>query len=220
VNAFASAHVFAAASRFSPAPDSGQDRKRERPAGLNPAAWRLESFAGRLSELSGEPGGTPLTLVFGLVHEAQEQAEPVAWITSRDSTFFPPDADRRGIDLAALAVIRARDMLSAARAAEHLLRSAGFGLVVLDFGTDTRLPLHVQARLAGQARHHGAALVCLTEKAGDEPSLGSLVSLRGHCPIVQRQGRRFRCQTRILKDKHQGPDWFHEEVCRGPDGLH
>ena len=220
MNAFVSAHVASATSHFSPVGDPQRDRGRNQPVSEKSAAWCLASFAGRLSELSGEPGGTPLSLVFGLVFEAQGQAEPVAWITSRNSTFFPPDVAERGIDLSALAVIRVRDMLTAARAAEHLLRSAAFGLVVLDLGTGTRLPLHVQARLAGQARHHATALVCLTEKTDKESSLGSLVSLRAHTPKVQRQGRRFRCRTRILKDKRQGPDWFHEEVCRGPDGLH
>lgn len=196
-----------------------QDESLERHLDDKSATWCLATFTGRLTELSAEPSGALLTLVLGLVLEAQKQAEPVAWITSRDSTFFPPDAAERGIDLSALAVVRTGDLLKTARAAEYLLRSAAFGLLVLDLGTDARMPLPVQARLAGQARHHETALVCLTEKPAKDPSLGSMVSLRAHAPKIQQQGRRFRCKIQILKDKHRGPGWTHTEVGRGPDGL-
>jgi recombination protein RecA len=154
-----------------------------------------------------------------LVLETQRQQEPAAWITCRDSTFFPPDAADSGIDLSALAVIRAPNAMATARAAEHLLRSSAFGLLVLDFGTESRLPLVVQTRLAGQARHHETAVVCLTEKSANQPSIGSLVSLRAHAHRICRQDRQFHCQASVVKDKRQGPGWSHVEVYRGPDGL-
>lgn len=184
-----------------------------------PAAWCLATFAGRLSELSGRPANSSLSLVLLLVLESQRQAEPAAWITSRESTFFPPDVADSGIDLSALPVVRARDTMAAARAAEHLLRSAAFGLLVLDLGAEARLPLPVQTRLAGQARRNEAALICLTEKSENQASIGSLVSLRAHAYRIKRQGRHFRCQVQIIKDKRQGPGRSHVEVCRGPDGL-
>jgi recombination protein RecA len=55
--------------------------------------------------------------VFRLVLEAQKQGEPVALITSRKSTFFPPDVADAGIDVTAVAVIRGPDNIAAARAA-------------------------------------------------------------------------------------------------------
>ncbi len=184
-----------------------------------PTAWCLATFSGRLSELSGGPAGSALSLVLRLVLEAQKQNEPAAWITSRNSIFFPPDVADNGIDLTALAVVRVNNSIAAARASEHLLRSAAFGLLVLDFGAEARLPLAVQTRLAGQARRNDAALVCLTEKPENLASIGSLVSLRAHAQAHQRQGRHFRSQARIIKDKRQGPGWSHVEVYRGPDGL-
>jgi len=185
-----------------------------------PAGWRLSTFAGRFGEVSADQAGAALTLAFRLVLEAQKEGEPTAWVTGRVSTFFPPDAAESGIDLSALAVIWAPEAIAAARAAEHLLRSGSFGLVVLDLGAKARLPLHAQSRLAGQARQHATALLCLTEKERNRPSLGSLVSIRVHAARREREGDRYRCEAQILKDKRRGPGWGHVEVCRGPDGLH
>ena len=145
-----------------------------------PMEWRLSAFSGRFGELSGDQAGAPLTLVFRLVREAQKQAEPVAWVGRWESTFFPPDVAEAGVDLAALPVVRAPDTLAAARAADLLLRSGSFGLLVLDVGPGANLPLPAQTRLVGLAKQYDTALVCLTEKTNDRPSLGSLVSLRAH----------------------------------------
>lgn len=185
-----------------------------------PAEWRYGTFAGRFCEISGGPNSTALTLVFRLVLDAQKQGEPAAWITSRGSLFYPPDAVDAGVDLASLVVVRAPDGLAAARAAEHLLRSGAFGLVVLDLGPIAYLPLHAQSRLNAQARQHNSAMLCITEKDRRLPSLGSLVSLRAHTARSREQTDRFRCEARIIKDKRRGPGWGHVEVCRGPDGLH
>lgn len=184
-----------------------------------PGGWRLSTFSGRLGEISGAQAAASLTLVFQLVLEAQKQGEPVAWITSRGSTFFPPDVAEVGIDLSSLPVIRAPHTIAAARAAEHLLRSGSFGLLVMDLGAEAHLPLHAQSRLAGQARRHSTALLCITEKESSRPSLGPLFSLRAHTVRRQKKGDRFRCEVHFIKDKRSGPGWRGVEVCRGPDGL-
>ena len=184
-----------------------------------PAEWGLSAFAGRFVEVSANEAGAALTLTFRLVLEAQREGEPVAWVTGRVSTFFPPDAADAGVDLSVLAVIWAPEAIAAVRAAEHLLRSGSFGLVVLDLGAKAHLPLHAQSRLAGQARQHATILLCLTEKERNRPSLGSLVSIRVHAARRARAGDRFRCEAQILKDKRRGPGRGRVEVCRGPDGL-
>lgn len=184
-----------------------------------PAEWQYATVAGRFCEVSGGPDGAALTLVFRLVLDAQKHGEPAAWITGRRSLFYPPDAAEAGVDLANLAVVRAPDGLAAARAAEHLLRSGAFGLVVMDLGPAARLPLHIQSRLNAQARQHNSAMVCITEKDHRVPSLGSLVSLRAHTTRSRERSNCFRCEARVIKDKRRGPGWGHVEVCRGPDGL-
>jgi recombination protein RecA len=96
--------------------------------------WGLEPLAGRLVEISGHRASANLTVAFGLVLEAQNKDEPVAWVTLAQSTFFPPDAAESGIDLTRLAVVRVSNGTAACRATVELTRSGGFGLVVLDLG--------------------------------------------------------------------------------------
>jgi len=182
-------------------------------------AWSLERFAGRLLEWSGAASSAALTLAFGLVHEAQRRGEPAVWIGGLASGFYPPDVAAAGIDLAAFPVIRTQDALSAARAADLVLRSGAFALVVLDLGADPRFPIPVLTRLAGLAHRHRAALLCLTVKDDAHPSIGALVSLRARVARVGREDGRLRVEARVLKDKRRGPGWRYEEVFRGPDGL-
>ena len=193
---------------------------RNRPEMDTQTEWCLATFAGRFTEISGSSAGASLTLVSQLVLETQKQHEPAAWITIRKSTFYPPDAAEAGIDITAVAVIRCPDNIAAARTAEHLLRSGAFGLVVVDLGADTHLPQRAQSRLAGQARRHHTALICITEKQSHQPSLGSLISLRAHTERLPQTNRRFHCRATVLKDKQSGPGWNYETVCHGPHGLY
>lgn len=185
---------------------------------VHPYRWSLAEVAGRLVEVSASTGSASLSLTFSLVRETQEKGEPVGWVTGAESAFYPPDAARGGIDLAALVVIRVRARESIARAGEKLLRSGGFGLIVLDLGS-TDIPMPLQSRLTGLAHHHHTALVCLTEKTPRAFSLGSLVSLRAHAKKKRTFENRFACALRVLKDKRRGPTWKHEDLYFGPAGL-
>ena len=91
---------------------------------------------------------------------------------------------------------------------------------MLDVGARASLPLPAQTRLVGLAKQHGTALVCVTEKPNDRPSLGSLVSLRAHTARTRQDRDRFHCEVRVIKDKRRGPGWKHAELCHAPDGLH
>ena len=184
-----------------------------------PASWTCATLGGCLAELSGAGASSSLTLAFSLVRQAQQRSEPAAWITQTDSTFYPPDAAEGGIDLGALSVIRLPGRRQCLRAAEQLARSGAFGLLVSDLGRCLDLPLAVQTRLAGQALAHRTLILCLTAKTEDEPSLGSLVSVRAHAQRIHRGDGRFTCRVHVLKDKRRGPGWRDEVECRGPDGL-
>lgn len=194
--------------------------------------WRLTTLTGRLTELSSLGGAAGLTLAFSVVLDAQRQGEPVGWLTAGKSPFFPPDVAAGGIDLEALVVVRLPSSQQIPRAAEHLARSGAFGLLVLDLIHSTHIPAPMQMRLLGLAQKHHTAVLCLTRKKGEAPSLGSLVSLRAEtlCEQIDRRSDPdddagesgisiFACTAQILKDKRCGPGWTHVEVCRGPDGL-
>ncbi len=213
-------HAMQTAAAVSPASVSpASSLSRGLPAAATAGGWRLDALAGRLVEVSGGPAGAALTLTFRIVLEAQTRGEPVAWVAGRGSTFFPPDAAALGVDLAALAVVRADGALRALRAADHLVRSGGFGLVALDLGTRSRMPVPIQSRLAGLARKHHTALLCLTERSSELPSLGPLVSLRVETTRTRGERGRFGCRVDVLKDRRGGGSWQHLEVCHGPDGL-
>ncbi len=137
--------------------------------------WCFEQLQGRLVEVTG---GACLSLSLDVVHEAQKRGEPVAWITTCAGTFFPPDVHRKGIDLDALPVIRLDRSQEAARAAEHLLRSGSFGMVVLELGKRSWISMPMQSRLVVLAQKHQAVVMCLTSKPARFDSLSSLVSLR------------------------------------------
>ena len=186
----------------------------------SPARWSLDAFAGRLGEISSDRAGAALTLAFRLVLEAQRRGEPAVWVCRRGSVFFPPDVADLGVDLQALPVVWASRTLEAVRAADMLVRSGAFGLVVLDVGARARVSFAMQSRLGGLAKKHEAALICLTEKEGERPSLGSLVSVRADAKRLPRKaGERFRCEAQVLKDKRRGPGWQYVETFLGPAGL-
>lgn len=183
------------------------------------AAWSLEVIAGRFIALEPSDSGTAvLSLMAGLIREAQMQAGLVAWITEPRRLFFPPDFAAAGVDLAALPVVRAPELAQAARAADILLRSGSFALLVLD-GDGQALPLALQTRLAGLAQQHHTALVCL-RSPGEAASRGSLVSLR--CMTYKRRVGHdcFSVGFRAAKDKQQPPGWTHQELRHGPYGLY
>ncbi|HUJ62050.1 MAG TPA: recombinase A [Kofleriaceae bacterium] len=178
-----------------------------RGAGAIDARWGLGALRGRLVELSARGASAVLTAAVELVIEAQSEGEPVAWLAPGTGTFYPPDVADSGVDLAALA-----------RAAERVLRSGAFGLVVLELGAPAELPTASQGRLVTLAQTHDAAVVCLTEKSPDAASLGSLISLRAEALRARGDGD-FAITVRALKDKRRGPGWTHATRRRGPAGL-
>lgn len=185
-----------------------------------PERWSLAALRGRLVELSARGAAATLTAAIEVVSEAQTQGEPVAWLTLTQSSFYPPDAAESGIDLAALVVVRAPDATALARAAERLLRSGAFGLVVLDLGAQAELSMQIQGRLVTLAQTHDAAIVCVTEKPNDAASLGSLVSLRAEALRSTRaEHGELTVTLRAVKDKRRGPGWTHSMKRRGPAGM-
>jgi recombination protein RecA len=185
--------------------------------------WSWEEMRGRLAELSVWGGGASLTSACRLLLEAQLANEPVAWVATEESSFFPPDLARNGVDLDALPVVRTPDAHAAARAADKLVRSGAFGLVVVDLvskGPRAFVPTPLQSRLLGLAAKHGTALLFLTEKKPEAPSLGSLISLRAQARRKRTTENHFSCEVEILKDKRKGPGRSGTEMHHGPAGLH
>ncbi len=130
--------------------------------------------AGEVTEILGRGR---VTLALAAVRCAQAAGRPAAWIDGT-RTFCPSTA---GVDLERLALVRP-DTASAARAllaADLLLRSRAFGLLVLDLPAG-RSTLAAWFRLARQAQHGATGLLLLSPApaAGSAAALTVRVALR------------------------------------------
>ena len=179
------------------------------------ASWSLEELAGRLIELRGTGPSTALSFAARLVLDAQQRHEPAAWICGTESLFFPADLEPGGVLLEALPVVRMTDPQSAAVAADKLVRSGAFGLLLLDLGPDPWFPDALQKRLAHHAEAQHTAIICLTEERQDARQLGSVVSLR----VEATRNADRRCILRATRDRQRRPGWSIEEEHHGTLGM-
>lgn len=182
--------------------------------------WSLRALAGRLVEVTQRGAGTAMTWATELLWQAQQQGEPTAWICTGSRLPFAPDIIRYGVDVEACAVVRAGDAQQAAVAADKLLRSGAFGLVVLDLGEQADIPTALLGRLTKLAQTHSATVLVLTESEEASAALGSLVSLRllAERDAEERNGE-SRLRLTAIKDKRQGPGWSDSLPVQHPLGV-
>lgn len=170
--------------------------------------------SGKIVELCGGPMVARTSAAVALCVDVQSRGDPVAWVMVRsghEAGVFPPDLAAAGLDLDALLVVFAPDgergeKVSGPKAAEILLRTGGFGAVVLDLsGASPKRQGHgVDAwmgRLLGLAREHDAHLCVLTSEGAQAPSLGPLVAVRVEMKRRRLTEGRYRVEACVLKDK-------------------
>ncbi len=183
----------------------------------------LEELFGRLVEIVGKEPSAGLTAGMGLVRDAQRKRETSLWLTDPKSLFFPPDAADFGVDLDLLPIVRA-PLESLFSTADKIIRSGGFGLVLVDLTTSAVSPCSPQndgilSRLLGSAQKHDTAVVFLTRQAGDR-SLGSLISLRVEASRTRSASGLIEVTLTTVKDKRRPPGRRPvSEVCLEPAGL-
>jgi recombination protein RecA len=180
--------------------------------------------AGRLIEIVRHPAGAQMTTAVACLHRAQSEGEPGAWVQPEGGSLYPPDLAESGVDLEALLVVhvpRRAGVHGLAKAAELLLRSGGFGMVVVDL---SELPAGAerfgdawQGRLLGLAREHRSWLLLLSD--GQRPgSLGPLVSVCVEPRRRRTERGRFVIEQHLRKDKSGSLYAPSEEQRRGPWG--
>ncbi len=108
----------------------------------------------------------------------------------------------------------------AVRAAEQLLRSGAFGLIVIDLAKDLTLHSAGQGRLLRLAERHGAEVLILRRRREDGAYSGSLVAVRSESMREPVRSGVFRCTITNTKDKREGPGWTTSEEFCGPPGLY
>lgn len=176
---------------------------------------------GRLVELSTplEGAGARTSTAVALLRRAQREGETTAWIQPTGGMLYPPDLHEGGIDLEALVVVHVpvtEGMAGLGKAAEMLLRSGAFGLVVVDLGALESAPHGAgkraatkrtawQGRLLGLARQHEVRVLLLTDKPSDADSLGPLIGLRVEPRRSARDDGSFCVEHHVLKNKSGAP---------------
>ncbi len=180
-------------------------------------SWRLDNLVGILAEVSEETSSGALSFVAEIIVEAQAHGEPVAWVARTDSVFFPPDLHARGVDLAAVAVIRVNGEADFLLAAEWLVRSGAMGLVIVDCGERGNVNDASLGRILKLAERGQTAVLFLTRKRPEDPSLGSRISLRG-C-VTRSGGGPFAVDVQTLKDKRSNSSSRLRRRYHGPSGL-
>jgi recombination protein RecA len=156
-----------------------------------------------------------------LLRAARAEGETSAWIQLEGGMLYPPDLEQSGIDLEALVVIHiprdaasrtrapnaSRGFHGLCRAAEMLLRSGAFGLVVVDLteGAPAGGNEAWQGRLLALARQYASAVVLLTDKPAHDDSLGTLIGLRIEPRRTREAPGRFSIDHHVLKNKSGAP---------------
>ncbi len=192
-----------------------------RAADLKPPAggsWSFPSLVGLLAEISEEAACGALSFAAEIILEAQVHREPVAWVASPDSTFFPPDLEKRGIDLGSIAMIRPGGSPSDSLvAAEWLVRCGAMGLVLIDCAGPWNVSDSALGRIQKLAERSQCAVVFLTRKPCSSPSLGSRISVRG---CVSRSPREeFAISIHPARDKRSAAGSRLSRCYHAPPGL-
>jgi hypothetical protein len=181
-------------------------------------SWKFDNLVGILAEVSEEVPSGAVSFAAGIITEAQARNEPAAWVTGTESIFFPPDFHSRGVDLSAIAVIRVNGETDSLMAAEWLVRSGAMGLVVVDLESHGNVTDASLGRLLKLAERNLCAVLFLTRKRGQDPSLGSRISLRG---CITRSGTGlFVIDIRTTKDKRTNSSSRQSRRYHGPSGMY
>ncbi len=182
--------------------------------------WTLEEMAGRLIEISEPHPIAALSFAFLLVQEVQTVGFNAAWVGSLNSCFYPPDVEKNGIDLRNFPVLRLMNTQDMARAAETLLRSSAFRLILLDLGRNHWLPAGHLSQLNGLTRKHNACVLFLTKKQSFSQSVSPLVSLHAQVSRKRIENGQFLCQIHVHRDKRRGRKWIWQQLFSGVDGYY
>ena len=200
---------------FAPSPTVHRARSFLRPLAEPGELLAFSRMAGRVVEFSEDGYFGVLSLLVEVLRQVQLRHEQIAWIATGNSVFFPPDLAFQGLDVQAISVVLASGAPSGLQAADWLLRSGAFGLVVVDWGPGPAED-SVLGRLSKLAQDRETALLFLTRKPPSEMSLGTLVSLRFAVSTTD-SGE---IELAVVKDKRAGPLATQRMSFRGPFGMY
>ncbi len=130
---------------------------------------------GRLTEIVGAASSGKTTLAYALLAACTRRGDIGAYVDPENG-LFAPAAEKAGIDLERLIVVRPRHAQSLRRAVDAVVRSGACAVVVLDESCACALQTHHCARLVSQLEKTGTTLVALSR--GESQPFASFASLR------------------------------------------
>ncbi len=137
---------------------------------------------GKVSELLGTASSGRTAAAAATVAAATGRGEVTAWIDP-DDAFDPASAAAAGVDLERVLWVRPRGVGEAVRAAELVLATGGFAVVVLDFGAAATGPRAgagwsaLPLRLARAVERAGAVALVLAQRPWSGALAGVTVAL-------------------------------------------
>lgn len=137
---------------------------------------------GGITEIHGPASSGLASLGLSVLAQRTTHEEVCAWVDASDS-FDPHSAQRMGVALHRLLWVRCRDLEQAIQAADMVLGSAGFGLVVLDLGGVSsralhHLPLSFWFRFRRAVEHTPTLLLVLAPEACAKSCASLMLRLR------------------------------------------
>ena len=183
----------------------------------------------RLIEISGTFANATTSTAVAAVVDAQQLDDVVVWVQPQHGSLFPPDLAESGVDLDALAVVHVPNRAAGRerppchdlpKAAELLLRSGAFDLLVLDWRPLAPPRGAWLVRLQALAREHGSRVLLLTD-ARRPIDAGCALVLR-----IEAERRRvagttgpFAIEPRVRRDKRGAVTSPPTLLRDGPAGL-
>lgn len=196
--------------------------------------WSFEELGGSLIEIVEGRAPAALSFCSSLISQAQRADVPLAWLTSGESLFFPADMRQNGVDVGALAIVRLGAAAQMLRAADALIRSGAFGLLLVDGGAALDIHPSQQQRLSRMAKKYGVVVVFLRahlsarvaqmgKTRAKTSARSSRYALKASLQVEASWERaaqgHFGCTLRAIKDRRCAPGWRVQEVRRGTPGL-
>jgi RecA/RadA recombinase len=116
--------------------------------------------SGHLIEIVGSKSSGKTTLLFKILSGLSKQEKGVAYFDF-SGTFYPPSAQKSGIDLTKLIVLRPKNIQSGLRGAEILFKSGGICVAIFDMvGTEDQIPKALLLRLKKNVKQaHGIGIL-------------------------------------------------------------
>jgi hypothetical protein len=146
---------------------------------------------GHLIEIVGSRSSGKTTLLFKILSGFNKQEKSIAYFDFSE-TFHPPSAQKFGIDLKKVLVLRPKSIQQGLRAAEILFRSGGICIAVFDLiRTKDQIPKSLLLRLKRSVKHSGGIGIFLREPDSTRVQRNQIAL----CLRVKRVNQKFFVET-------------------------